>query len=217
MLDILKHDLHKVKTPNYEPHKEALKNETMKKVDSVASMISRNWRKFEIEKSSPYRISLIESLNKEITRNERIFIQRELNNLFQELDPVKLHNLILNSQVLNKFSESQNYPYTSLKYHLLLSCAFYFNLSNGNKWTQLYLTEKTQKISDYQIIFKNKDREWALVPDSGMSRVYSKFYMTWDRRIRFDFGGEHQVLNHILSRIGSWSAVLALMEEFMNK
>ena len=104
-----------------------------------------------------------------------------------------------------------------MKFHILLSCAIYHNLRNGIPWSKLYLAENAEKRSEFQVIYKDASREWALVPESGLSRVHLKFHETWDRRLKQSIGGKNQVLNNLLSRIGSWSAALALMEEIMNK
>ncbi|NHI93219.1 MAG: hypothetical protein EAX96_12015 [Candidatus Lokiarchaeota archaeon] len=82
----------------------------------------------------------------------------------------------------------------------------------GCKWHELYLSDQYQ--SEYQIILRKNDREWALVPETGMSRVSLKFNETWDRRVNSKKGGENQVLESLLSFIGSWSAALALIEDF---
>ena len=79
-----------------------------------------------------------------------------------------------------------------------------------------FLCENPEKRSEFQIIYRDDCREWALIPDSGMSRVRPKFYETWERRTEPSLGGENRILSSLLLHIGSWSAALAIIEEFRN-
>ncbi|MHC1591572.1 MAG: hypothetical protein ACXQS8_05760, partial [Candidatus Helarchaeales archaeon] len=109
------------------------------------------------------------------------------------------------------------FPFTSLKYHVLLATAIYFNLKNGFKWHQLYLAENKEPQSEFQVIYRDQCREWAVLPHAGMSRVHPQFHQTWKRRTIKSIGGESQLLESILSRIGSWSAALATIEDASRK
>jgi len=212
IITILKHDLHKIKTKNYASHEDSLPDELMKQADSISSRISRNWMKFLNKKHSPHRRKYFSFKSNKINRINKITLQQEITKLFTETDPIKLHFNILESSALNMFSEAQDHPFTSLKYNLLLTCAFYYNLTRGFTWHQLYLHENPKKRSQFQVIYKDTNREWALVPDSGLSRVNLKFHDTWDRRLTTSI--EDETLSNLLSRIASWSAALAIMEEY---
>jgi hypothetical protein len=130
-----------------------------------------------------------------------------------ENDPIRLHKKILNSELLNLYNEAITYPYTSLKYHLLLSCSIYYNLFQGHDIFNLYLCENGKVDSPFQIIFKNNEIEWALTPHKGISRVWQRFDLTWIRRITESIGGD-RVLDGLLSSITSWSAALATIEDY---
>jgi hypothetical protein len=210
---VLKHDLHKVSTRNAIPHKDALKDGLMRKADGTASWMSRNFAYQEIDEISPFRHSLIFN-NGKISREIRIKNKDELTNLFNEKNPYKLHATILNSRLLNQYHEAKNYPFTSLKYHLLLTCAIYYNLAKGYPIEKLYLCENKEVKSPFQVIFKDENREWALLPDRGMSRVLPNFSLSWVRRIKTSIGGEGTVLDGLLSQIYSWSCALATIEDF---
>ena len=80
-----------------------------------------------------------------------------------------------------------------------------------------FLLFNPSNYSQFQVIYRDDRREWALVPESGMSRVRPKFYDTWDQRVIQSIGGEDQVLDSVFSRIGSWSMALAIIEEKRNK
>ena len=142
----------------------------------------------------------------------------EAAHLFQESDPLKLHTAILNSKLLNLYAEARRFPYTSLKYHILLTCALYYNFKSGFKLKDLYLCENHPNESLFQVIYRDATRKWAILPNcqaKGLSKLYPKFYTTWDRRKDQSIGGEHQIFAELLSTIGSWTAALATLEEFI--
>ena len=78
----------------------------------------------------------------------------------------------------------------------------------------MYLAENKEIKSPFQIIYKDKDREWALLPDGGMSRVSPEFSKTWVKRTEPSIGGENHILDGLLSQIRSWSAALATVEDW---
>jgi hypothetical protein len=67
--------------------------------------------------------------------------------------------------------------------------------------------------SEFEIIFKNGEREWAL-STSGVSRVSPKFYETWERRTQ-PLGGEDRFLDGLLAMMWSWSSALGTLEDWM--
>ena len=136
-LAILKHDLHKIKVPGYVPHSQALTDIKMKKADGIAARLSRNWMKCEIEQLYPFRRSYITFDNDTTSNSEKQSLKRKIEIIFDETDPKKLHSLILKTNLLNFYSESLDFPFTSLKYHILLTCAIYYNLVNGHQWSKL--------------------------------------------------------------------------------
>ena len=215
-LTILKHDLHKVKLAGATPHSEALPDFLMNKADGIAARFSRNWMKCQIEEVSPFRCSYFTFDPVIKLKSKKFEVSQIINNLFKEKDPLILHAQVLKSELLNMYSESLEFPFTSLKFHILLACAFYYNFTKGHDWFQLYLNENPDSCSEFQIIYKDKSREWALVPGTGMSRVQPEFNLTWDQRTKLSIGGENTELGIILSHIGSWSTALALVEEFGN-
>jgi hypothetical protein len=176
--------------------------------------MSRNFAYQEIEEINPFRHSLIFN-NGKVSREIRIKNRGELNILFNEKDPYKLHSYILNSRLLNQYHEAKNYPFTSLKYHLLLTCAIFYNLGKGYPIEKLYLCENEESESPFQIILKDESREWALLKEKGMSRVLPNFSLSWVRRTEItSIGGDGTVLDGLLSQIYSWSCALATIEDY---
>jgi hypothetical protein len=213
---ILKHDLHKLSIPGGLPHSKALVDEVARRADGVASRLSRNgdvqeFEKFYLRKSYLTHLNINEDRRKEQVSD----LKGEVAKLFKEKDPYKLHDLILNSTILNLFSEARQHPFTSYKYHLLLACSLYNNLKNTMEWHELYLSENSEVESPFQVIYRDGEREWALLPSGGMSRVSLKFCTAWVRRTELSLGGDSRVLDGLLSQIGSWSAALATVEDWM--
>ena len=215
-LVILRHDLHKLQIQGALPHSKALIGD-MKIIDGVASRFSRNGDKKEFNNDNNLylRDSYILKYNKNEIRNQINKKRNEISKLFQISDPIKLHSQILESKILNRFSEARQFPYSSYKYHLLLTCALYCNAKNGHSWKKLYLAENKEFDSPFQIILKVKDREWALLPAGGMSRVSPIFSTTWVRRTELSLGGVDRFLDGLLSQINSWSAALGTIEDWM--
>ena len=143
--------------------------------------------------------------------------KRKAASLFKENDSLKLHSAILKSKLLNLYSEARQFPYTSLKYHILLTTALYYNLKNNYELKDLYLCENLPVESQFQILYKDNIREWAILPlrqQDGLSKMYPQFHKTWDRRRKLSLGGDYRIFDEMLSTISSWSAALATLEDF---
>jgi len=135
---------------------------------------------------------------------------------YRESNPSELHRLILRSKKINEYNEAKSFPYTSLKYHILLACALYQNFLMGFKISDLYLAENALVDSEFQIILRLNECEWAIIPRVGMSRIWPRFDLTWVRRTQESSIGGDRTLDGLLSRIKSWSAALATIEEYFD-
>lgn len=80
----------------------------------------------------------------------------------------------------------------------------------------LYFCENIPPESLFQIIYQDSVREWALLQqrENALYKFSPKFYISWERRQKLSIGGENQVLDALLSGIGSWTVVLAFLEDF---
>jgi len=200
--------------PGATPHKEALKDPTARRADGVASWFSRNCLKRKFNKNY-IRMSLISPVN---SYNKKILSENRdlLWSLFNEEVPEKLHWKCLHSKLLNFYSESRIFPFTSLKYHLLLSCAFYHNFKNG--LTKLYLYENEIPDSNYQIIYVDNEIKWTIQHKKDVEKIlgpiYPYFNLTWARRINNSIIGGDRTLSSLLMGIKSWSTALATIEEY---
>jgi len=218
MLAILRHDLHKIRITGASKHRDALHDELAVRSDGTAAWMSRNFLREPFRKQL-YRKSLIYPMRNLNNSRTLMNLQRvEAAHLFQESDPLKLHTAILNSKLLNLYAEARRFPYTSLKYHILLTCALYYNFKLGFGLKDLYLCENQPSESPFQVIYRDATRKWAILPQcpsKGLSKLYPQFYVTWERRKYQSMGGEHQTFSELLSTIGSWSVALATLEEFI--
>jgi len=214
---VLKHDLHKI-IPLSTPHSKALPNNNARRADGIAAWFSRNWMKSKFNKNYTRQSLLKHSYNndsREVLAYKRILIKK----LFNENDPRKLHHKILHSKLLNFYSESRMYPFSSLKYHILLTCAIYYNLKYKIDFTKLYLYKNTDIDSCYQVIFSTNKITWSLQPsysekEGKISPIYPYFNFTWRRRLKSTIIGGDRTLDGMLVTIKSWSAALATLEEY---
>jgi hypothetical protein len=214
IVGILRHDMHKIRIAGAPSHKDSFVDSCSREADAMAAFISRNFLK-ESFKDDLYRESLV--FQTQNLLNPRALVNQhrlEAAQLFGEVDAFQLHSTILGSQLLNLFAEARDFPYTSLKYHILLSCSLYYNFKQGYKLRDLYLCENNSPDSPFQLIYQDDARIWALCPQKGMAKVHPRFYTTWERRTRISFGGEHQILDELLTSIGSWTVALATIEDF---
>ncbi|MHA1651755.1 MAG: hypothetical protein ACTSYB_16300 [Candidatus Helarchaeota archaeon] len=218
ILAILRHDLHKIRITGALKHRAALQDELARRADGTAAWMSRNFLRENFRKQL-YRNSLIFPMrNVTNTRTLANLHRVEAASLFQETDPLKLHAAILRSKLLNLYAEARRFPYTSLKYHILLTCALYYNFRSGFGLKDLYLCENQSTESPFQVIYRDLTREWALLPhcpSKGLSKLYPNFYTIWERRKYQSVGGEHQTFAELLCTIGSWTVALATLEEFV--
>ncbi|MHA1277852.1 MAG: hypothetical protein ACTSQ8_11735 [Candidatus Helarchaeota archaeon] len=216
-LQVLRHDLHKARLPGAKIHKDAMPSEIARRADAMAAWMGRNFLR-EPFQDSLYRKSLVFLLRN--FQNPRTLINQhrlELATLFNEADAVQLHDAVLHSKLLNLYCEAHQYPYSSLKYHILLTCALYYNLRQGFGLKELFLCENTPIPSPFQIIYHDEDRLWAILPHQkkeGFSRIWPKFSQGWDYRVKQSIGGEHRDLAGILTSIQSWTVALATIEDF---
>ena len=218
ILAILRHDLHKIRIAGALKHKTALQDELARRADGMAAWMGRNFLREPFRKQL-YRKSLIYPMRNFTNSRTLANLQRvEATSLFKESDPIKLHTAILHSKLLNLYAEARRFPYTSLKYHILLTCALYYNFRSGFGLKDLYLCENHPSESPFQVIYRDAAREWAILPQcpsKGLPKLYPNFYTTWERRKYQSVGGEHQSFAKLLCTIGSWTIALATLEEFV--
>lgn len=219
ILMVLQHDLHKLRITDARPHHGAMPDDHTRTIDGIAAWMGRNFLQEPFE-NSLYRKSLVLPLQN--FSNPRTLINRhrvEVAALFKQTDAPRLHTAILRSKLLNLYREARQYPYSSLKYHILLTCALYYNTCQNYRLKELYLCENQPVDSPFQIFYQDTERTWALLPNratTGLSRLWAKFYHSWDYRRHLSIGGDHRILAGILSSIESWTTALATIEDYQD-
>ena len=139
-----RHDVHKLRGRSHAnaaaTHTGLPVNETVpQNADAHAALLSRprgdpDWT---IDNHrSPYRLSLLtgESLQAAATA-----AGSDLGGLIEPTDPDRLHATWLTSALPAAYSEAMHYPYTSLKYHVLLVGAILANYQAGYDFEELCL------------------------------------------------------------------------------
>ncbi len=67
------------------------------------------------------------------------------------------------------------------------------------------------------VILRNNDIRWAINPIfqiEGLSKLYPKFFLSWERRRKISLEGDYKIFSEILTSISSWSTALATIEDF---
>ena len=144
-------------------------------------------------------------------------------------DPEDLHAAWLDASVPALFSESPYYPYTSLKYHTLLTAALLDNYRAGAEFEDLFLA--VSRGGDAEVIphrtvlsLPGFDLHVTSDPDgrpaARLGHVPARsFADVWARlpELPFDVNRERRwrVLDAQLRRVRSWSVALQYIEEYV--
>ncbi len=129
-----------------------------------------------------------------------------------------LHNKLLKDKVISNYNEITSMPYTSLKYHLLITTALHYNILMKNDFKDLYLNYTKDIIEPYSIIFNFNEHNFVINNDKKGSRIgyisTTNFGDTINRLYKLPFP-EFIVEN--LKRIRSWSIGLQYLEDALTK
>ena len=153
ILQVLRHDLHKIRIPGSIAHKQALQDKVQQYADGTAAWMSRNFLKDKFEETLYRRSLIFQNINLKTPRTLVSLHRLEATDFFKESSAIKLHAAILRSKLLNLYCEARQFPYTSLKYHILLACALFYNFKCGYNLKDLYLCENLPPESPFQIIY----------------------------------------------------------------
>jgi hypothetical protein len=250
MVAVYRHDVHKM---NGRPHSAAADeshgvpvNEAVPRgADGDAALLSRPSDEPEqtvSNHSSPYRLSLL--TGESATEPDRI--EAAANGGFRSLvvsdDAPRLHATWLTSDVAAAFNESAYYPYTSLKYHVLLTAALLSEYRAGRSFDELFLAVwpgeatatdggveaalESSVVSPHRTVLWSPLVTLAVTSDPGdrpAARLgpgpARSFADVWSRLSAqpFETGGtrSRMVLDAQLRRLRSWSSALQYIEEFV--
>ncbi|WP_336337413.1 hypothetical protein [Haloarcula brevis] len=144
-------------------------------------------------------------------------------------DSEELHAAWLGAAVPALFSESPYYPYTSLKYHTLLTAALLDNYRAGAGFEDLYLAvgcgDEAEVVPHRTVlslpgVALHVTSEPDGRPAAGLGAVPARsFGDVWARlpELPFDVNRERRwrVLDAQLRRVRSWSVALQYVEEYV--
>ena len=151
----------------------------------------------------------------------------DIRELIQPTDPAELHRRWLESDRAAGLNESLFYPYTSLKYHVLLTAALLRVYRDGYGFEDLSLQAghpATTEIRPHQTILRTPTLQLCVTPTpSGPhaplgTRPSTNFADVWSRLagqpLAVDSERRWRILDAQLRRIRSWSTALAYIDEF---
>lgn len=219
MLLAYRHDEHKFRGAPHSVDREDKK--VPYKADLDSGKLSRPSKKSKLgeEVISHYRISL---LTRQSYYNPNFFTRRttkeHLDNLLKLDEPIICHENWLKDKVVSGFNEDGWYPYTSLKYHTLITATLLFNYMKGNRFENLFLIVKKPNKIDFTTIFLGEKFSLHIMPFTEgfpSARIVKKemnFNKVWQKL--YELPIKYGYLDSCLRNIGSWSMALQLIEDW---
>lgn len=250
MVAVYRHDIHKMNGRRHsaaadEYHGVRVNEPVPRGADGDAALLSRPSGEPDqtvANHSSPYRLSLL--TGESATESSRI--EAAAGGGFRDLvvsgDASRLHAAWLTSDVAAAFNESAYYPYTSLKYHVLLAAALLSEYRAGRSFGELFLAVwpgesaaadggveaalESDVVSPHRTVLWSPLATLAVTSDPGdrpAARLGPEparsFADVWSRLSDqpFDTDGSRalMVLDAQLRRLRSWSTALQYIEEFV--
>ncbi|WP_348609725.1 hypothetical protein [Halobaculum rarum] len=176
---------------------------------------------------SPFRLSLLtgEAVTKETSVDAFSDAVRDLVTIEE---PDAAHAAWLGSNVAAMFNEAVHYPYTSLKYHVLLTAALLSNYRAGAAFEELSLVvdDSNEAVTPHRTVLNTGPvslRVTAAPGDRSAATLGGaptrSFADVWSRlpELPVDVDGERRwrVLDAQLRRVRSWSVALQLVEDYV--
>jgi hypothetical protein len=235
MLAVYRHDVHKLHGRSHSAASDRVAGVRVNEpvplgADRDAALLSRPYDEPEQTldaHASPGRVSLLTGdvvLTGSVDADGRGAAVREL---VQVEDPVAMHEAWVASDVAVLFNESVYYPYTSLKYHTLLTAALLDNYRAGVGFDELFLAveDPDGPVTPHRTVLSLPRVRLCVTGEPGnrpAARLGDEptrcFADVWARLPvhPIDTDGERRwrVLDAQLRRIRSWSAALQYIEEF---
>ena len=238
MCAVYRHDVHKLQGRSHAAARDQAAgvrvNETVPLgADRDAALLSRPHGDPEqtlAAHASPARISLLTGdavLSGSLAGDGRGAAVRELVRIEE---PAAMHEAWLASDVPALVNESQYYPYTSLKYHTLLTAALLDNYRAGFGFEELFLVVETpaEPRTPHRTVLATSDVRLCVTGEPGdrpATRLGDEptrcFADVWARLpehpVAVDEARHWRLLDAQLRRIRSWSTALQYIEEFCRR
>ncbi|UWG47814.1 Uncharacterized protein HSRCO_1533 [Halanaeroarchaeum sp. HSR-CO] len=235
MLAVYRHDIHKLRGRSHTAASETAAgvrvNETVPRgADGDAALLSRprgDPEQTVPAHALPFRLSL---LSGEIATDQRGVdaFRAPTRDLAQIDDPERAHRAWLDSKAAAAFNEAAHYPYTSLKYHVLLTAALLSNYRDGATFDALSLVvdDADTPVTPHRTVLQagpvslrvTADPDGRPAASLGAAPTRS-FADVWARLptspIDVDADRRWRILDAQLRRLRSWSTALQFIEEYI--
>jgi hypothetical protein len=235
-LAVYRHDVHKLRGRSHESAEDEFAGVVVNAsvalgADGDAALLSRPRGEPEqtVENHvSPYRLSLWSGAP---ALRELGLSESEIDTVVRELvtvqDPEAAHEAWLESEVAAVFNESVYFPYTSLKYHVLLAAALLSNYHAGASFEDLRLVvDDSSTVVAHRTVFTSSVVSLRLTGDPGGAPGASlgggparSFAAVWNRlpvqALPVDGSRWWRVVDAQLRRIRAWSTALQYLEDSM--
>jgi hypothetical protein len=235
MLAVYRHDVHKLRGRSHEAAVEEIDGKRVNEpvpcgADADAALLSRP--RGDPEQTLPahkslFRLSL--QTGETVTEQTSVDAFREaVQNLVSIEDPEAAHAAWLESDAAAVFNEATYYPYTSLKYHVLLAAALLSNYRTGAAFEELYLVvdDPDEAVTPHRTVLESGPLSLRVTADPDGrpaaalgSAPARSFADVWSRlpELPVDVDGERRwrVLDAQLRRVRSWSVALQLIEDYV--
>ncbi|WP_435345717.1 hypothetical protein [Haloarchaeobius sp. HRN-SO-5] len=239
MLSVYRHDVHKSRGRSHEDAATEFAGVPVNEpvplgADADAALLSRpRGEPTQSVKNhiSPFRLSLVTGETATSAGRVDGGIRSALAELVQIEVPVEMHAAWLESSVASIFNESVYYPYTSLKFHTLLTAALVDNYRAGYGFDELYLVvdqaeneENGPRVVPHRTVLVMPSFALRITGEPGersAARLGAAPAQSWaDVWTRlpehpFDVDADRmwRVVDAQLRRIRSWSTALQFVEE----
>jgi hypothetical protein len=235
MLAVYRHDVHKLRGRSHGAAVEEVGGKRVNEpvplgADGDAALLSRPRGDPEATvpaHESPFRLSLL--TGETVTEEAGVDAFREtVQNLVTIDDPETAHAAWLQSDAAAAFNEAMHYPYTSLKYHVLLTAALLSNYRAGASFEELCLVvdDPADSVTPHRTVLKAGPVSLRVTAEPGDRPAASlgaaparSFADVWSRlpELPVDVSGARRwrVLDAQLRRTRSWSVALQFVEDYV--
>lgn len=236
MLAVYRHDVHKLRGRSHNGADEEVAGKRVNEAvprgaDADAALLSRPRGDPEqtlAAHESPFRLSLATGEVVADASSVAAFGDA-VRRLVAIEDPAEAHAAWLDSGAAAVFHEAVQYPYTSLKYHVLLAAALLANYRAGTSFDELHLVvdDPDAGVTPHRTVLDAGPVSLRVTGEPGDRPAASlgsvpvrSFADVWSRlpELPVDVDGERgwRVLDAQLRRVRSWSAALQFIEDYVS-
>lgn len=236
MVAVYRHDIHKLRGQSHEGAAEEVAGKPVNGAvphgaDGDAAVLSRprgDPEETVPAHQSPFRVSLLTGDTVTAETSVDAFSDA-VEDLVMIEDAEAAHAAWLSSDAAATFNEAMHYPYTSLKYHVLLTAALLSNYHSGASFDDLYLVVDDpdgsvtphRTVLDVGAVSLRVTHEPGEKPAARLGAAPARsFADVWSRlpELPIDVDGERRwrVLDAQLRRVRSWSVALQLIEDYVD-